>query len=45
MKASEKRNNIQSALSKTYIFGIGTKRVVRLLESQIKGVKKGRNQL
>ena len=45
MKASGKRNNIQSALSKKYIFGIGTKCDVRLLESQIRGVKKGRNQL
>jgi len=35
----------QSTLSKTDTFGTGTKRGVRLIESQIKGVKKGRDQL
>ena len=40
---------IQSILSKSDTFGAGTrcpsKRDVRLIESQIKGVKKGRDQL
>ena len=40
---------IQSTLSKTDAFGTSTKcpsyRAVRLIESQIKGVKKGRDQL
>ena len=45
------RQNIilQSTLSKTDTFGTGTKcpsyRGVRLIESQTKGVKKGRDQL
>ena len=54
---SEDKNNslfsseivIQSTRSKTDTFGTGTKcpsyRGVRLIESQIKGVKKGRDQL
>ena len=37
--------SIQSTLSKTDTFGTGTKRGVRLIESQTKGVKKGRDQL
>ena len=41
--------SLQSTLSKTDTFGTGTKcpswRDVRLIESQIKGVKKGRDQL
>ena len=40
---------IQSTLPKTHTFGTGTncpsQRGVRLIESQIKGVKKGRDQL
>ena len=43
------KNGIQSTLSNTDTFGTGTKcpssRGVRLIESQIKGVKKGRDQL
>ena len=42
-------SEIQSSLSKSVTFGAGTKcpskRDVRLIESQIKGVKKGRDQL
>ena len=42
-------SEIQSTLSKSVTFGAGTmcpsKRDVRLIESQIKGVKKGRDQL
>jgi len=41
--------HVQSTLSKTDTFGTGTKYpflcFVRLIESQIKGVKKGRDQL
>ena len=40
---------VQSTLSKTDTFGTGTEcpseRGVRLIESQVKGVKKGRDQL
>ena len=43
------KREIQSALSETYTFGTGNKcpckRDVRLIEFQVKGVKKGRDQL
>ena len=43
------KRQVQSTLSKTDTFGTGSKcpswRGVRLIESQIKGVKKGRDQL
>ena len=43
------KREIQSALSETDTFGMGTKcpskRDVRLIEIQVKGVKKGRHQL
>ena len=43
------KREIQSALSETDTFGMGTKcpskRDVHLIEIQVKGVKKGRDQL
>ena len=50
LKASRRAgSSIQSTLSKTDTFGTRTKcpsyRGVRLIESQIKGLKKGRDQL
>ena len=49
MKILNDTKCIQSTLAKTDTFGTGTKcpseRGVRLMESQIKGINKGRDQL